>query len=303
MSKLRSKSERRERSYADNRVQALLGGTPGRMFGKKPMPLETEFEAQAESREKRRTTVSKYSKLVLAPLTQIISADSAAIKAAYALRQLGPPARPRRVKAHRPNVASQVRAGSILTFRGTPYDDEWTAASQQQGLFGSAKANKATGIFEIKTRVDDSQSGTSWAAAGVAVWFRPIAENTWVRFAADAPGSGEWDDNSWGFAAHNDAFMGVLIESWDLRAGNYRLDVDRRVPLWSDGTGWFEEHSDSPSPWFPSDTYFSATSTRWYRVWIWAQASCDAEGAGAFGSSANATLSFQSWFTVFEQWT
>jgi hypothetical protein len=146
-----------------------------------------------------------------------------------------------------------------------------------------------------------------WGGGGVAVWFKPIAENTFVRFATYAPGQGDWDDNSWGYTAHNDGLIGVLIYSWSPAGTDPRVEVDRRIPLWGDGTGWWEEHSDQPSFYFPNDTYFNATSSRWYQVWMWAQASCDAAGPGEgivhFGSSAKNDLVVDSGFCVFEQWT
>jgi hypothetical protein len=148
----------------------------------------------------------------------------------------------------------------------------------------------------------NTDSASVWAGSGVAVWFMPVADNTWVRVAADSPGYSNWNDNSWGYTAHNHAILGVLVESWDFNGGSYRVDVDRRIQLWSDGTGWWEEHSDSPVTWWPNDTYFQAY-IRWYKIWTWIEAWCDAEGRGVFGSSAKAEMDFRNYFFIFEQWT
>jgi hypothetical protein len=133
------------------------------------------------------------------------------------------------------------------------------------------------------------------------VWFQPIANNTFVRFGADTVGYYSWDDDSWGYAAHNNAFIGVLIESWDLRGQTHQIDVDRRITQWSDGTGWYENHNNQLAVSFPSDTYFFANADRQYRVWMWAEAWCDAEGSGLFGSSAASYMFFNSYVCVFEQ--
>ena len=55
--------------------------------------------------------------------------------------------------------------------------------------------------------------------------------------------------------------------------------------------------------WFPSDTYLLASSDRWYKVWTWAQASCDADGSGLFGSTAVSRMDFTTGSFVFEQST
>ena len=295
------KATRRAISAQAARVSALLGGTPARKLLNKPMPLEAELKAQAKFRHKRWVERSKHTKAILAPLQKIIAADEGSMKALKALKGLRPGTIPKRTKLYSSPVRSHTRAGSILTVRAAPYDDDWTAGNRP--ALGDSTASKAGGGFEIWTR--SSFGASVWAGAGVAVWFQPIADNTFVRFGAFVPGECSWDDNSYGYAAHNSAFIGVLIESFDLRGNNHRIEQDRRIPLWNDGTGWYEEHgnNDEFDVYFPNDTFFMATTARWYRVWTWASASCYADGGFWGTSEANAHLAFGTRFCVFEQFT
>jgi hypothetical protein len=303
---------RQAASLDDPRVRVLLGGTPPEELRKKPVPLTAEFRERARILTRRRGLVSAHSKTILGPLHQLVSANPESLVAQKALGELRPVDPPPRVKPVRPSVGSHIRSGSVLALRFPPYDDVWTdgtgfvdSGTNLEGAtlndWGEGQANFDDGTFSVKAEVNWNANWV-WGGAGVAVWFQPIADRTLVRFAADAPGEGNWDDSSWGWTAHSNAQLGVLIESWGPQ-GDYQLEVDRRIPLWADGTGWWEEHSDWPSPWFPNDTYFFAYLSRWYRVLTWTEAWCDAEGYGSFGSSANNNLAFQSYFTVFEQFT
>lgn len=229
------------------RVLALLGGDPGSSLSGKPMPLEQEFTQNWEIRQERQQFVSKYRKTLLRPMLKLIEADKEAVESAKILTSLRPPRLVKRKEVTKPNVTSQIRSGSVLVFRGPPFDGDWSAGSgsnSENTNFGSGEGNRNSGQFLAATQVN-TDSGSVWGGAGVAVWFMPIADNTFVRFAAYAPGDSSWDDNSWGYAAHNDAFLGVLIESWNLDGSNHQIVVDRRITLWSDGTGWYEEHGDS----------------------------------------------------------
>jgi hypothetical protein len=203
-----------------------------------------------------------------------------------------------------------------LTFRFLPFDAEWSMISGDDSNlgpgpldadYGGATVDKSNGTFTVDNDVH-AQAFSAYGASGVGVWFQPVADNTYVRVAPYSQGSCKWDDNSNMWAAHNNAFIGVLVESFDLRGQDHYVEVDRRIQLWSDGTGWLEEHgfNNSFEVWFPADTFFQANADRWYRIWSWAKAWCDAEGSSGFlgsGSSADSSMRFDTLWFVFEQWT
>jgi hypothetical protein len=304
-----------KRTLAKNqadRVRALLGGTPPAALRNKPMPLEAELKAGAKLRRKQWALVSRHSEPMLKAFHNVIAADKRALKAAQALKNLKPARRqksPRRPAA--PKIGPLIRAGSILTFVPPPWSESWTAGSGQSGdntTFGMGEADANSGEFIPECQVGNS-GGSEWGGAGVAVWFQPVTDNTWVRFAPYSPSIGTWDDRSWGWAtAHTNGFIAVLVESWDLNGANWRIDVDRRISQWGDGIGsWSDEHGyyqQNPIN-FPADTFFSADASRWYRVWTWAGVSCDGSGGGGdfWGSTAYANLACYLDFCWFEQFT
>jgi hypothetical protein len=299
---LKSKHEDPAIAAQRARVSALLGGAPSRKLRNKPMPLDAELKAQAKFRRERWIERSKYTDAILAPLQKILAADEAAVKAIKALQQLKPRTRPVAVKLHTPPVRSHIRAGSIITVLVPPYDFGWTTPSS---TLGGGIADNIDGQFVINNSIL-SGGGTVSTGAGLGVMFQPVAENTYVRFSAYVPGKCKWDDHSrWGYTAHNDAFIGVLVESFDLDGNDHQVNVDSRTVLWSDGTGWTEEHgnNDEFPVSFSSDTYFHADSDRQYRVWTWAYATCEAS-SGFFGNATSSSqLVFPVKFCVFEQWT
>jgi hypothetical protein len=289
------------------KIAALLGGVPGPELQNKPMPLEEELSAEAEFQRERWAETSRLNRAMLAPLHKIIADDEEALAAVRTLSKSKPRKVHRPPKASAPRIESPIRGGSILAFRAPPFDDSWDAGSGSNSVntnHGVGGGFDSDGTFNVDTQVN-SDSGSVWGGGGVAVWFQPVADNTYVRVGPAARGLCSWDDNSWGYTAHNNALIGVLVESWDLNGEAHRIDVDRRISQWSDGTGWEEEHgyNNQFTVWFPADTFFLADASRWYKVWTWAKAWCDAEGSGLFGSSANADMEFDTFLFVFEQFT
>jgi hypothetical protein len=305
MAKKRSKGPLAETESA---VRALLSPTPPATLRKKPMPLEAEFKARAKFRREQWAARSRHTAAVLKPFHEIVAADKKAMAAARALKNLKRPRRQKLPKLVAPKIKPLLRSGSILTFRPPPFDNQWISFSAGSGNTGGAAfADSNTGEFTAWAQVETS-GGSVWGNAGVAVWFQPVQDNTLVRFAPYAPGYGRWDDKSWfGATAHNDGFITILVESWDLNGQNYQQDVpNRQIQQWSDGTGWWDEHGyDQPfSINFPVDTYFLARNIRWYRAWTVAGVYCDGSGnQGLWGSTADSTLSCGLAFVVFEQWT
>lgn len=289
------------------RVRALTGGTPPAALLRKPMPLEAEFKAQAKLRREQWAEMSRHTAAVLAPFHKIIAADKEAMAAVRALKNRKRPPKQKLPKRVAPKIGSLIRSGSLLTFRPPPFDQDWTSSSGSSGTTGgSAYADANLGDFSVWSQVV-VDGGSEWANAGVSVWFQPVRDNTLVRFAPYAQGFGRWDDKSWfGATAHNNGFITILVESWDLFGLDYQQDVpNRQIQQWSDATGWWDEHGFDQTFGinFPVDTFFAASTNRWYRCWTVAGVNCDGSGnQGLWGSTADSTLQFGLDWVVFEQW-
>jgi hypothetical protein len=291
------------------RVRALTGGTPPAALRKKPISLEAEFKARAKLRREQWAAMSRHTAAVLKPFHKIIAADKEAMAAANALKN-NLKKRPRRQKLPKPvapKIGSLIRSSSLLTFRPAPFDQSWAAGTTpwNSGTGGLGSADRFTGEFGARCQVAEG-AGSVGAGSGVSVWFQPIKDNVAVRFAPNAQGYGQWDDKSWfGATAHNNGFIRILVESWNLSGDDFNEDVKRDFPQWSDATGWWDEHGFDQifGIFFPVDTIFIASTNRWYRCWTVAGVYCDGSGdQQLWGSQANSNLQFQLHWVVFEQW-
>jgi len=242
----------------------------------------------------------------MAPLTEMIKQNKDSVAALQ---------RRRKLLASRPNTRAafpkfkgklerHVRAGSMLNVEVPPYDYEWGDQGSENTngttTWGTFVALKADARMNVTTYA--ASGGLGWASAGLGKVFQPAGRDaTYVRIGLYAPYDYNWWDDSNIETAHTDGFIGVLVQSWDLSGNNFQTDMDRRIPLWSDGTSWTESHSDSSDGYYPSDTYFWAWSSRIYVVWAWCGASCDGSSGSIFYSTAFDTLSISMPFMVFEQ--
>jgi hypothetical protein len=277
------------------------------------MPVEAELKAGAKVRREQWAVVSRHSKPILDAFHNVIAADKAAVKAMQALKNFKPVKRRKPLRRAAPKLAPPTRAirsGSILTFRAAPFDQSWTAGSGTTGqntTFGDGEADASSGEFIPEFQVNDG--GSEWGGAGVAIWFQPVADNTLVRLGPWVQCAGTWDDRSWGWAtAHTNGMIAILVESWDINGQAYTVDVDRRMQQWGDGIGAFSDEHGYYQPnfiYFPSDTYFMADASRWYRIWTWAEVWGDGSGAGNpfWGSTAYGNVASNLIWCVFEQFT
>ena len=100
------------------------------------------------------------------------------------------------------------------------------------------------GIFGAGTIV--FSGGSAWGGGGVAAQLQPLAVNELLRFSAFVRYSYDWaDSSSWGYTAHSDGYLGVFVTSFQLDGTGEHVELDQRSHMWSDGTGWWENHSDS----------------------------------------------------------
>jgi len=196
-------------------------------------------------------------------------------------------------------------AMNALSFIAPPYDLEWGINSDSdQTTWGTTVTERKPPEPRFNVTANVGNGGSAWASAGLGKWFRPIGtDSTWVRIGLYAPYVFDWRTDSNWFAAHTSAFLGIYVQSFDSNGGDPQDEVNRTIPLWSDGTGWLEDHSDSGDGYYPSDTYFLARSSRWYAIWAWAHTQGDAHSGSLAYSYSWGTLSVSLPFMVLQQWT
>jgi hypothetical protein len=254
-------------------------------------------------------TTEEYAK-ILAPMAQLLGNDKEAAEAIRKLQQMRKHRkRPKPVVPTFPAVQSQIKGGSIFTGAAPPYDYDWFTGSGSSSVgttSGGGFADKRDGSFSSEAQ--SHSGGGAWGAAGVGVYFRPLPATTLVRIGTYARCNYHWMDDSYGFSAHNDGSVGAYVQGWDLDGHNYRVELDQRPALWSNGTaGWEPTRSDlvegANVP--INEVYFPASSKRQYVVWILVSSSCDGTadrgGIITLGSQADNWISCNTPLILFEQ--
>jgi hypothetical protein len=289
-------------------VAAIHGGAlPASAIKRSIALLEQRIVKRFELHKAHFAKAAAQQKRVLAPLMKVIKDDRRAAEAARAYAKVAPPKRraKRPMPLGLPRVAPQVRGGSVLTIAAPPYSVDWGSGSgstSNSTTSGGGFGGKTDGSFGASTII--FSGGSAWGGGGVAAQIQPIADNELMRFSAFVTYGYSWDDSSsWGDTAHSDGYLGVFITSFQLDGSGGRVEVDQRSHLWSDGTGWWEEHSDSGDgliwPNSQVEVFLPVTSSRIFLFWIWALQSGDAGS----DSTEIANLDGAVPFMVFEQFT
>ena len=201
-------------------------------------------------------------------------------------RLLAPAARAQTLRpAHVEDLNVELAADTALQVYGPPYADQWVASATSQ-------ANAAAGTFGF---LDGTTDG--WVSSGAGVWVQFVPDSPLprqVEVRAFTPYNYQWDDLSDnGYTTQNNAGFGIYVLSWNFQGADQRLELDYRYPIWSDSTGWWEEHHNPSWDGYDYDyaflygneaPYFQAQPGRIYRACVWCFGSCDA-GSGFFGNA------------------
>lgn len=195
------------------------------------------------------------------------------------------------------NDGVQVDEDAKLQILVPPYVGKWTSISPPPSPGGNAiNASVQDGSFGFLIGAADGS-----AAAGAGIWVQFIPDPPLpraIQIRPYTPYSYQWDDHSdMGYTAHNDGGFGIYVLSWNREGADQRLEQDFRYSVWSDGTGWWDDHHN-PS-WGDFDyghaflygheaPYFEACANRIYRACIWCFGSCEASG-GFFGKALSAS--------------
>ena len=207
-------------------------------------------------------------------------------------------------------LSQGVALGDRFVLRVPPYDLDWRFF-KPDGALGTAargpdvyKKHGTMFIDLVETYVDRPVAYGGWmrAGAGVGIWFKPKAKNTYVRVSPLVDYDYWWRNDSNLQVARNFGELGTRV----LRhrgPDDFEILIDRRERLWSDGTGWFETHEGSDAGFWVNHDYFWGSSNDWYLIWVWCNGGIDFATKTTFGSSTARQLwkARVHWF-VFEQW-
>ena len=192
---------------------------------------------------------AKQTKRIFAPFMKMIAQNERATGGMKEIQRLAHAELKRAAKPARapkfPPVKPQIKSGSIIRIYVPPYNYDYQDSS---GFGATANSWKNVGEFLAWSKPYSASVGpySASAAAGVGIYFRPVAEDSFVRFSPLIKYTYSWRDRSQGgFTAHTSGYLAIRVVSVDLNGGDLRIEQDPRYQLWSDGTGWWETHSDS----------------------------------------------------------
>jgi hypothetical protein len=255
-----------------SRIAELLGPRPSEDAVRKGQELLADaFRRRGETRRAALDEQEARNRIILAPLMNLIRADKAAAAAAERLPQKAPGQRSKKpARRGRGRLQPQIRTSPMSVTLTAPYDFEWTSTGQQgQTPNGWAATDKNRGTFVLTADQVNGQTGSRSVGAGLGVFFRPMWFQVPVQVTASLwPLWSYVDSSSWGITAHSSGSIEMYVISADPDGRNQAVEVAQSQQLWSDGTGWFDHHSDSggSSQQFPIS--FTGTSARMYNIYL-----------------------------------
>lgn len=290
------------------RIIAINGKPFSQSIAAKGMDyIEQELQKKLDLRESINTEKLKHYTSVFNPLAKLIYEDKDAQKSLRELRRLSEHSKTKLALPTYPKIKPKIKSGSLLIVTAPPYDFDWTFDSLvHDNTGGQAEASKTDGRFIADYSV--FSGGSALGASGIGIFFRPIAESTWVRFSPFIKYSFAWHDwSNLGPTAHSDGYLAIRVISFDFSGNDVRIEQEPRFQLWSDGTGWSEDHSNSDNdelfPVGQSTLFFQATSDRLYNLWVWGYSDGDGTDGDIFWSNSWGSLKVFVPFAAIEQWS
>jgi hypothetical protein len=274
---------------------AAIDGTPlaSKLALRGMDSIKRELSQRVTRAKAQQIDSAKQTKRIFAPFLKTITQDKSAKDAMLEIQRLAHAEIQRAVKpARAPKFAPvkpQIKSGSIIRIYVPPYNYGY---QETNGFGATADAWTNVGEFLAWSNPYSASVGpySDSAAAGVGIYFRPVAEDSFVRFSPLIKYTYSWRDRSQGgFTAHTSGSLAIRVVSFDLRGGDMRIEQDPRYPIWNDGTGWWDTHSDTNQDWpyFPNQqVYFQATSSRQYIMWVWGYTYADDHGDDFAGSGS-----------------
>ncbi len=182
-----AKRSRRAR-VGSSKANALI--TPGRRISASKAiagieRLNDQVVRQLRREAAERQRFARESTRAMEPMIRLLQQDKVAMAAHRNLQKLTTPRAA--LKARFPDVLqqveNQVRAGSIMSIVGAPYDFEWGAEGPRNGTtWGTYVSYKSGSDPRFNSNVNIGAGGSSWASGGLGKQFVPAGANTtWVR--------------------------------------------------------------------------------------------------------------------------
>ncbi len=283
-------------AYGAQQVRTLelaLGGKPPEEGAKQAAAeLNRHVQEQFEHRKANFAHINELLRRQREPFLDLMKANNRpAVNLKEGLSQLltKPRERPTLEK-----IEPRMVTGSGFWLKTPPFDH------QGQNASGNARANPngldGTYSLEINT---NAIGGSSSAWAGLAIDFFATEDNPFQRVAALVDYDYAWIDGSDLETAHNDAATNIWI--WGFTEKRWVWQQNGLSPSWSDGTSWFEVHTNEDSGRETLEVFFPAFGKNWYQVWVWSWGSCDDAFAVLASSVASQWQRMRVPFVVFGQ--
>jgi hypothetical protein len=185
-----------------------------------------------------------------------------------------------------------------IAIRGTPFDFQWESRKD----WGNPIADRMTGQLRVQADSKGTPGDTdhTWNAAGIGMRLRSGPGVFWVSISGFMPFNYRWHDDSSLEVARNRGELRLLVREV---GGKTRLD--HKVPLWNDGTSWWQEHGDEGSGVFNDSLVAFVEPDRDHELWVWFNSSIDYSHEGSVSpasSSASNDLDARLAFIMTEQY-
>jgi hypothetical protein len=237
--------------------------------------LRADFAKESSQRAQRAKLLHKCS----APLRDLMSKDKSAAEAIREMRRLAVGARKRKVPLAR---TAPPLTGIIPGLTGVsatvqpPYDYDWTwNAVDGKGLVVSDSANHTSGRMALDLETNDDSvfrgdvSSAVTAQAAVGIYFYPPMSGNLQLWSSPSY------DYFWGISCflepvHADAWIGFLVESYDLYGNFTGFVVDQHMSLWSGDESIFayDKNDGSVPAYGLHSPPVPVDRNHQYRIWV-----------------------------------
>lgn len=294
-------------NLADSKAQSLLArraryiqsGTT--LSKKKALDAHIKFIKERQAHAKKRADFRRQGRPLQNQIAAALAKNNPGLRSALAALQISV-RRHANTKPRRPSfpaVQPRISPGSILSFLVPPYWNIWTNLTSPDS---GGDASSITGNFGSDA-VGDGSWNTGYG--GVAGAYFPVSDSPVGHFRPFIRYSYNWLDSSALYTAHSDGYIHAAVYDFN-PSGNISQwpPMEQTVTIWQDGTGWYEQHSDSgDSVWAGViDVPFPLTPGHAYALWVWTEAHADDNGASAIAFSfAQANIQALCPFMVVEE--
>ena len=296
---MNSIADPKTRSFAASRARSIHTGVT--LSKKKALEAHAKFIKEHEVHTKQRAAFHQESKQIQKHVATAFAKENPALRSAVdALRKS--------VRRHLlaklphpsfPMVHPRISTGSIISFLTPPFWNIWTSFSAPHS---SGNANSNVGTFG-SSAVGFGSSNTGYG--GIAGLYLPISDSPAAHFRPFIRYNYSWLDSSALYTAHSDGYLHAAVYDFN-SSGNISQwpPMEQTSTLWQDGTGWYDQHSDSGDDVWPGviDVLFPLIPGHSYALWVWTEVHADDNGASAIAFSfAQASVEATCAFMVVEE--